>query len=364
MPPSLRFRNIITNLSVSIFTILLLLFCIEILISIIVPQNLSGVWITISKRGYHLNKDLITVQHEHKVDNRKVTYRFNKWHLRGGEINKKARKVLALGDSFTFGWLLDEENTYLSLLQKKCNTTFGKDQIQILNGATGGWGLVHCLNYLEEFGDRIQPDLVLIYFNTDDLGRSLYKNTYDTDSNFHRAKETIKYLSIYQWALQHSHLLQWCRSKLNTMGLIGIRGKYNVKTDKTQPIIPNTSLEEQEVKRAVNLGRELFLEINKWCTKRNIELLVFTTGWHFQLDSQNISLDPEIIFLEQADSFFKVQKIPFYDFTPLLVNEIKGNEQNYIIKGDHHPNEKGAVLVAKYSWEKLFPILQHSFGLK
>ena len=358
-------KSYVINLGVSAFSTLLLLFIIELVIRLVSPQDLSGVWLTLSKNGYTLNKELISVQHAHRISNRLVTYRFNQQHLRGGKIKKTAYKILAVGDSFTFGWLLDEKNTYLRLLQNECDAAFGKEQIQVLNGGTGGWGLAHCLDYIQEFGDQVNPQMIVVYFNGDDLARSLYKYTHNASSLSNRAKEFIKYLSIYQWMLQNSHLLQWVRVRLNTMNLIGL-AITSIPKNMQSIEIPKTMLEEEEhTKKAVRLGKELFRQINSWCVKRNIPLVVLTTGWHFDLyDKENSKdpgplflKDPEVAFLNEAEDFFKYYKIPFYDLTPDVKSQLKNEAQNYVIKSDGHPNEKGAALIAKYSWQKLYPII-------
>ena len=106
-----------------------------------------------------------------------VRYRFGEPHLR--EVTRTrsegARRILVLGDSFTFGWLLDDADTYVARLQELVDAEFGPGRFVLLDAAAGGWGTADYLFFLEDFGPQIRPDAVLVFVNIDDIGRSLRK---------------------------------------------------------------------------------------------------------------------------------------------------------------------------------------------
>ncbi|MCM8543260.1 MAG: hypothetical protein NE328_23530, partial [Lentisphaeraceae bacterium] len=73
----------------------------EILIRIVSPQNLSGSWRQYHESGLILNKD--SGESRHQQGERTVTYNFTDFHTRNSRIISGTKKVLVLGDSFTFG---------------------------------------------------------------------------------------------------------------------------------------------------------------------------------------------------------------------------------------------------------------------
>lgn len=98
---------------VSVSLIASLLLC-EVLTRIVAPQNLSGTWFERSRRGSDINKANWTSRQQ--FGSRNVVYRINDLHLRGGLVGQATNRILCVGDSFTFGLLLDETNTFVHKL--------------------------------------------------------------------------------------------------------------------------------------------------------------------------------------------------------------------------------------------------------
>ena len=84
----------------------------ELATRLLLPQDLSSSWREFSPRGVSYNKANYTARHQ--FGERVVYYRFNAQNLRGSAVRPDALKVLFLGDSYTFGWLLDEEDSYIA----------------------------------------------------------------------------------------------------------------------------------------------------------------------------------------------------------------------------------------------------------
>src|SRR5438876_7094281 len=75
----------------------------ELAVRVLAPQDLSGSWRSQHPRGYLLNKSEGSSRHQ--SGDRVVHYRFNEFHQRGGPVTDYGHRVLAVGDSYTFGWL-------------------------------------------------------------------------------------------------------------------------------------------------------------------------------------------------------------------------------------------------------------------
>lgn len=357
-------RSFIINLTVSLLVTLIFLVILEFVFRLFSPQDLSGSWRTISEKGYMLNK--ASWESKHELHGRVAHYKFNRFHQRAPEVNKDSYTVLTLGDSFTFGWLLEEDKTYVGLIQSYADKEVGKDKIQVLNAGAGGWGLADFYDYLTEYGDSVRPNMVLVYFNTDDIGRSLNRAKYfNSNSKGASLKKKFNDSKMYQWFLEHSHLVQWVRNRLVNMSQKTTEtAKETVGSEKKDNVVlPGSELSAAEVDKGVKLAEEIFEKINKWCKYREIPLVVLTTGWQFE--QVNSDADPELMFLREAPTFFaKLDSIPFKDITPMILESMKGkNKQDYIIQGDYHPNEKGAELISQFSWNFVKPVILQNIGL-
>ncbi|MCC7084070.1 MAG: hypothetical protein IT427_03575 [Pirellulales bacterium] len=72
------------------------------------------------------------------------------------------RRILLLGPSFAFGWGVDYEQSFASLLQAKLfnDPAFGPD-VEVLNAGVPCLGPVQELNWYQHEGKKFEPDLVI-----------------------------------------------------------------------------------------------------------------------------------------------------------------------------------------------------------
>jgi lysophospholipase L1-like esterase len=92
--------------------------------------------------------------------------------LRGPEIDRTAppgrTRILALGDSNTFGFYLEEPETWPARLEVKLRAA-GVDA-EVVNGGCGAWSIDSETEFLIERGLELAPDRVLLQFFANDLG--------------------------------------------------------------------------------------------------------------------------------------------------------------------------------------------------
>ncbi|MEM7152301.1 MAG: GDSL-type esterase/lipase family protein [Myxococcota bacterium] len=322
----------------------------EVAVRLVRPQDLTGSFRVQSPgRGQLINRASGRAQHQ--LGDRIVEYRFDGRHLRGSAASPDGAPVLLLGDSFTFGVLLDEPDTYASQLGQRADAAFGKDRVEILNGGVSGFGLANMVALLEEYGDSLRPELVVVFFNGGDIQRSVDAGLYTLDEHGElqahdlpprRLKSFVNAIPGYAWLLEHSHLLQLARRVMVP--------KPTRAPDEGPPAAP-------EPDTAADLGRALFVRLHAWCDARDIELLVLTTGYQ---DSPHFGSQryPSQRFLEQAPAFFREQGIEFHDLAPALLRQSDGDWDAISIAGDGHPNERGARVVAELAWPRLEPLLR------
>jgi hypothetical protein len=76
-------------------------------------------------------------------------------------------RIIALGDSFTFGEEVSDDETFASRLGQSLPTT------EVMNLGVHGYGHDQMLLYLREVGARYHPDVVLLGFVQEDMNRNL-----------------------------------------------------------------------------------------------------------------------------------------------------------------------------------------------
>lgn len=310
------------------------------------PQDLSGSYRVATPSGLLVNKSSGSARHQ--KGERVVRYTFSPPHLRDSALVPGERTVLCLGDSFTFGWLLAAEDTYVGRLQRLADAELS-DDYAFVNAAGAGWGTAECLAFVEEIGPEIRPAYVLVFLNYHDIGRSVRRQVYSLvgAQGFElrrnpiprsRMKLLLNALPGYDWMLEHSHLAQLLRGGLHTPA-------RNAEV----PAPVRASAAEQE--NAVRLAQALFLRLDEWCDAHGAKLLVTTTGYFVPL-ADPASFEPTRAFLAGADAFFAEHDIPFRDISPEFQRAVGERLDDYRIPDDGHPNERGAELVADLVFER------------
>ncbi|GEM_PF-6699568 len=85
------------------------------------------------------------------------------WEKENGTI-----RILGLGDSFTFGWGVASEETFLKQLELLLQQRTGMP-VETINAGVPGWGLNQYYLFLKKAGIRYAPDVVVLAYFTDDL---------------------------------------------------------------------------------------------------------------------------------------------------------------------------------------------------
>ncbi len=318
----------------------------ELLVRLLAPQDLTGSFrVQSPKRGQLINR--AGGQARHQKGERVVEYRFNAHHLRGPALRERGRRVLLLGDSFTFGVLLAEQDTLAPRLQGRADEAFGAQRLQILNGGVSGFGLANMVALVEEFGESLRPELVVVMFNGGDVQRSALSGLYTRDPATgelrshdlprRRLKDVANAIPGWGWLVEHSHLVQLLRG--------AAVGRPPAAADEGPPPAPDPD-------EPVLLAGALFDRLHAWCDAREIDLVVLTTGFQ---DSPHFGAQryPSLRFLASAPVFFEARSIPFSDLAPALLEAAGGSLESVSIPGDGHPNEEGARLMAELAWPAL-----------
>lgn len=309
------------------------------------PQPRTGTWTVLDDENNLINRSGGRVRHE-LVDGRVAYYNFNSAHQRGTEDpSPAADRVLVLGDSFTFGWGLPEEQTYVSLLQKHLDGMPHARRIQLLNAAVGGWGTADEVAYLRKYGGDIAPRGVIVFVSFDDFRRALKSRSFRIDPatgdvvrvpverTGSSAKKLLQDSAFYNWLLEHSHLVQLIRQAIVFKGGIGV-----VTTPGTQPADADADVAAQK-----EVARALFRWIKRWSDEHHASLIVLTTGW-YSIDYPWLTGEMKDLGIDFVDLCESVRPVMLRD-----------GPETYFIRYDGHPNARGAQLIADAAWQALAP---------
>ena len=99
-----------------------------------------------------------------------VEVQINDLGLRNNSVQTKAeseRRILAIGDSITFGWGTAQELTFSARLERNLTERL-KRPIRVINAGVGGYNTLQEATYLENEGLALNPDLVMLTYVTND----------------------------------------------------------------------------------------------------------------------------------------------------------------------------------------------------
>jgi len=77
-------------------------------------------------------------------------------------------RILMLGDSFAFGFGVNSDQTFSSLLEEKLRNETGIN-IRVINAGVPSYGTLQEVQYLKSYSKKYEPDLVVIAFFDNDL---------------------------------------------------------------------------------------------------------------------------------------------------------------------------------------------------
>lgn len=169
------------------------------------PTNRDIDFVEVYQRDPHLFWRFRPDQNIHSAQFSFIDYRINKKGMRGpeAELEKKGMRVLALGNSCTFGWGVKQDAIWTSRLEKTIQKLPGYQNFEIINAGVPGYSSYQGKIYFETELLKYKPDVVLIMFGWNDE-RPAGKNISDHE---HKAppevvfdlQNMISKLKLYQF---------------------------------------------------------------------------------------------------------------------------------------------------------------------
>lgn len=305
-------------------------------------------------------------KHYHFFKTKKYVYYIDEHGFRGKNYNSLKNNVFFIGDSFTFGYLLDFENTFINLLNTKL-----KKKYNLINAAVAGSGVAEWMAYAEDRKEIFKNSNLVIMLNYTSFSRGynhrLFK--YDCKNNkIHRNKEI---------QLKKNVLLSYVDKKV-----INFTNKFDPSNFFTQPLFffkkayfklreirnnnknkknyvfqdqpyEDKNLDLKKLKCFVDLTMERFIKLGE---KINANIIFVDLGFKYQSvifnneDRYANYIDPKaFLFFYQ---YIKKNKISFLNLSE-KINKAKANGEILEIQDDGHPNAKANKLISSFFYNNL-----------
>lgn len=117
-----------------------------------------------------------------------LDYSINSSGMRGPEVSAKSDtyRIIALGNSCTFGWGVAFGDTWVHRLQKLLNEQMSNRTIEVINAGVPGYTSLQGKRYLADDLIALQPDMVLVMFGHNDhfpAGRGISDSAQQLDNS-------------------------------------------------------------------------------------------------------------------------------------------------------------------------------------
>lgn len=283
------------------------------------------------------------------------------WRDEEHKFNKEkgVKRVLFLGDSYTYGWGVKFNDIYTTKFNNFLPANF-----EIIRIGEGGWGTAQEFLALKYEGIKYNPDFVILAFHYNDVLDNLSdKPLGDKDSKTTRPKfdlidnklvlrfEPMKdklTQKIKRYLLHHSAVLV----KILLLKRILLMNYYGIlKEEIKQPIFYDEYSQNIEV--GWEITKAILKEINKLCKKHHAKFIVFpiSNKQHFYFKEQKFLLNDKIIIIDNQKpfrilkDFCNKNSIEYINSLNIAKNLYEG--KSLLFKTNDHWNEYGHEFMAK-----------------
>lgn len=267
-------------------------------------------------------------------------------------------RILALGDSVTFGHGVTLNETFAKQLEKQLSKKIKTPSFNVINAGTPG------NSTFQEYYDlkkllKLKPDIIILQFTLNDIGEKYQFTRYGGENvlDYHKVEDMF---FLHRFLIQRSAFYLFYKDIVNN-----IRFGFSCKEDKKKKEI------KDEIYKAKNLVykfddpkiEKAWRENSKWmqkivdlCKKEQIDLVLLVSPFKFQLYLSE-SLDyPQ----KKLESFSRENDVSYLDLLPLIRKEIKEGDDkgwyNYFLDDDHY-NPNGHSYVSDLLYNKVVEIL-------
>ncbi len=343
-------KHTLFALIVVTFSFFMALLAVEAYLRIANHAPVKSTWLEMHERGFMMNRSDMSALHTH--DDIRVRYQLSPQRTRGSEVDENRTNIWVFGDSFTFGLLLQESDTYLHHLNRFASREHPDSDVHFVNAGVGGTGLADWVAFLETYGHTYPIDGILFLHNYDDFERMIAKNLYILDNSELRTskrweetplKQRLDNNRLWVWIQERSRLASYLQTLLWNTSYFTDVTEYRLPE---YPMPPSFTTETDFLNYTTALTGRLYVETSRIADELEIPFWVSTTGFihddiHNDINGFVFSHLPDL--LESAGVYYE-------DISPKLSELVEGDYDRIRIPRDSHPNPEGASLIARLLW--------------
>jgi GDSL-like Lipase/Acylhydrolase family len=130
---------------------------------------------------------------------RSVEARINNLGLRGPDVDVQSHpriRILALGDSFTFGVGVGDAETFCAVLER----TLGPQRVEVIDAGVPGYGIFQAERTLRRLGTQLRPDVVILTIPTGDVFRQPFATVEAEERYFESERMRLRFRGVSRLA--------------------------------------------------------------------------------------------------------------------------------------------------------------------
>ena len=221
------------------------------------------------------------------------------------------RRVVFLGDSLTFGWGVEESDTFAYLLEEALDAT---RPTEVLNFGTGNYNTTQEVELFAAKGLSYRPDQVVVFYFINDAEPVPQRSRWAFLANFR--------IVTFYWARSRQLAARWLPGRT-------YRDHYRALYAESQPGWKET--------------REAFLRLAGICRRRGIDLRVVLLPELHRLDEYPFEREHRLV----AD-FLREHHIEVLDLAPSFA-DVGDPQTLWVAADDAHPNAVAHRRIAQAS---------------
>jgi hypothetical protein len=245
------------------------------------------------------------------------------------DFSSEIGRVLLLGDSFTFGWGVEIEKSFVELIRSRVKNTVPK--VQLLNAGVGAYSTAHVYKALVRLSQRVRPCAAIYFMNANDPFDNVITNIHYRVASYHKAADgsiTIKDEMVYSplkrflfswtpytWLNHHSHLFILGKSILKRLAE---KDKSVVSAEQSSPnfglptISSERPAEQQQLIIQVTLAH--IARLAAFAMEHDIPIMIaMIPAWGELFDKEADHSEMNVILAELRSQLAKLSDITFVD---------------------------------------------------
>ena len=259
----------------------------------------------------------------------------NELGLRDLPLNSNAdRTILLLGDSVAWGdSIRDVRRIFPSLTEQFLNEKH-EQTFEIVNSGVPGYSTFQQLRYLQLYGLKLEPDMIILQFCLNDVvERYSSVAEYGGDNVFLGVDTSQAVKGLHGWLLRNSRIYEAVARFL--VKLSRDQQKYLVQDMAKDELSP-------EILEAWNLTLSEIDEIREVAVDNDIPLLILITPYRFQLKNPKGLNQPQRILQDYA----RKHNIPVIDLLPMFEAFQQTEKDVTLFIDENHFSLQGHLLTA------------------